>query len=54
MSLPIAIIHTNELIERREENGVRIYRYVLNDLGRTLYCTVRLTKENKIASLQLS
>lgn len=54
LSLPIAIIHTNALIERREENGLRIYRYVLNDLGTSLVCTVELTKDDKIASLQLS
>jgi len=29
--LPVAIIYTNQLIERREENGPQIYRYVLND-----------------------
>jgi len=54
LSLPIAIIYTNELIERREENGLRIYRYVMTDLGITLFCTVKLTKDDKIASLQLS
>ncbi len=54
LSLPIAIIYTNELIERREENGLRIFRYALNDLGATLFCTVKLTKDGKIASLQLS
>jgi len=53
-SLPIAIIYTNELIERREENGLRLYRYMLNDLGTTLFCTVKLTKDDKIASLRLS
>lgn len=53
LSHPIAIIHTNELIERREENGLRIYRYALNDLGTTLFCTVKLTRDDKIASLQL-
>jgi CubicO group peptidase (beta-lactamase class C family) len=54
LSLPIAIIYTNELIEHREENGLRIYRYVMTDLGITLFCTVKLTKDDKIASLQLS
>ena len=54
LSLPIAIIHTNELIERREENSLRVYRYVFNDLGKTLFCTVKLTRDDKIASLQLS
>jgi len=54
LSLPVAIIYTNELIERREENGLRIYRYAMNDLGTTLFCTVGLSKDDKIASLQLS
>ena len=54
LSLPIAIIYTNELIERREENGLRNYRYVLTDLGKTLFCTVALTKDDKISSFQLS
>jgi hypothetical protein len=54
LSLPVAIIYTNELIERREENGLRIYRYVMTDLGTTLFCTVALTRDDKIASLQLS
>ncbi len=54
LSLPIAIIHMSELIERREENGLRVCRYVLNDLGTTLFCTVKLTADDKIASLQLS
>ncbi len=53
LSLPIANIYTNELIERREENGLRIYRYVLNDLGTTLLCTVKLNRANKIASFEL-
>ncbi len=54
LSLPVAIIYTNELIERREETGLRIYRYVMTDLGTTLFCTVKLAKDDKIASLQLS
>jgi len=54
LSLPIAIIHTNALIERREENGLRVYRYVLNDLGTTLFFTIKLTKEDKVAGLEVS
>ena len=53
LSLPIAIIHMGELIERRDENGLRIYRYLLTDIGKTLSCTVKLTKEDKIAGLEL-
>ena len=54
LGLPIALIYTNELIERREEKGLRIYRYVMTDLGTTLFSSVSLTKDEKIASLQLS
>lgn len=54
LSLPVAVIHMSELIERREENGLRVYRYVLNDLGKSLFCTVKLTTDNRIASLQVS
>lgn len=54
LSLPVAIIYTNELIGRREENGLRVYRYAMIDLGKTVFANVALTKENKIASLQLS
>ena len=45
LSLPIAIIYMSELIERREENGLRIYRYALHDFKRSLFCTVRLAKD---------
>src|SRR5678816_4507440 len=33
-SLPVAIIHSSELIERRTEGNLRVYRYLLTDLGR--------------------
>jgi D-alanyl-D-alanine carboxypeptidase len=54
LSLPVAIVHTAELIERRDENGRRIFRYLLTDIGKTLSCTVTLTKEDKIAGFELS
>lgn len=54
LSLPVAIIYTSELIERRKENGLRIYRYVLNDLGTSLFCTIKLTKDDKVADLEVS
>jgi len=53
LSNPIAIIYSSELIERREEHGGRVYLYMLNDLGTTLFCKVKLTKDDKIANLQL-
>lgn len=54
LSLPNAVIRTSELVERREENGLRVYRYALHDLGKTLFCTIKLTKDDKIASVELS
>jgi len=53
LSIPIAIIYSSELTERRGENGLRVYHYMLNDVGTTLFCTVKLTKDDKIASLQV-
>lgn len=52
-SLPVAIIHSSELIERKTENNLRVYRYLLTDIGRSAICTVKLTPDDKIASLQL-
>jgi len=54
LSLPVAVIHLGELIERRDENGLRVYGFLLTDIGKTLSCTVRLTKEEKVAGLELS
>jgi hypothetical protein len=43
-----------ELLERRETDaGARVYRYRLNYSGAKLVYTVALTKDNKIAGLQL-
>ena len=52
-SLPVAIIHTSELVERRVENNVRIYRYLLTDIGRSLLCTVKLTPDDKVSAIEL-
>jgi len=53
LSLPVAIIHLSELVERREENDLRVYRYLLIDMGKTLSCTVKLTRGDRIASIEL-
>jgi len=52
-SLPVAIIHSSELIERKTENNQRVYRYLLTDIGRSAICTVKLTPDDKLASVQL-
>lgn len=54
LSLPVAIIHLSELVERRDEGNLRVYRYLLIDLGRTLSCVVTLTRDNKVAKIELS
>ena len=53
LSLPVAVIYTNELVERRDENNLRVYRYLLNDMTRSFSCTVKLTKDEIIADFQL-
>lgn len=54
LSLPIANIYTNELIEKRMEGDLRVYRYVITDMGKSLFCTAKLTSDNKIAALEIA
>lgn len=54
LSLPVAVVHLSEVVERRDEGGLRVYRYLLIDLGQTLSCTIKLTRDGKIASLDLA
>jgi hypothetical protein len=37
LSLPVAIIHLGELVERRDENNLRVFRYLMTDLGQRSY-----------------
>jgi CubicO group peptidase (beta-lactamase class C family) len=53
-SLPVAIIHSSELIETGIQSHQRLYRYLLTDIGGSAYITVQLTTDNKIASIQMS
>ncbi|HEY6045301.1 MAG TPA: hypothetical protein VIU65_01790 [Pyrinomonadaceae bacterium] len=50
---PLRIIHLSELVERREENDLRVYRYLLIDMGKTLSCTVKLTRDDRIARIEV-
>ena len=52
-SLPVAIIHSSELIEQRIENDRHVYRYLLTDIGSSLVLTIQLTSDTKIASIQM-
>jgi CubicO group peptidase (beta-lactamase class C family) len=52
-SLPVAIIHSSELVEQRTENNVRVYRYLLTDIGRSLMLTLKLTQDDKVSSIEV-
>ena len=53
LSLPVAVIHLSELINRRDDGNVRTFTYRLTDIGQTLICTVTVTRDDKIAALRL-
>jgi CubicO group peptidase (beta-lactamase class C family) len=52
-SLPVAIIHSSELIERKITNNGTLYRCLLTDIGSSVSLTIQLTTDNKIASIQM-
>ena len=54
LTLPVAIIHSEELVDRHDENGLRVYGYVFNDIAKTLSLTVKLNAEGKIADFGLT
>ena len=54
LTLPIALINSEELVERREENGLRVFRYLFNDIPKTLTATIKLTSDDKIAEFDLA
>ena len=53
LSLPVAIISSEELIERRDEGRLRVYRYLFTDIGQTLSLTMKVTNDDKIAAFEL-
>lgn len=53
LSLPIAVISLKELVRRREKNNQREYHYILTDIGQTLSCKVKLTRDGKVAGLEV-
>jgi len=54
LTLPVALINSEELVERREENGLRVFRYLFNDIPKTLTATIKLTSDDKIAEFDLA
>ena len=53
LSLPVAVIHSSEFVHWTKENNLRVFRYLLTDIGASLSCTVKLTPTDKIASIEL-
>jgi CubicO group peptidase (beta-lactamase class C family) len=53
-SLPVAIIHSSELIEQKTENQRRVYRYLLTDIGGSLTVTVELTADTRIDAIKIA
>jgi hypothetical protein len=53
LSLPAAVISSLELVSRKDEGEFRAYRYLLIDVSQTLICTIKLTRDNKIADLEV-
>jgi len=54
LTLPVAIFHSEELVERRNENGFRVYRYIFNDIGKTLSLEIKLDAQDKIEAFNLN
>jgi hypothetical protein len=54
LSLPVAVINSSEFIDVKAETNQRLHRFLLTDLGTSLICTIRLTTDNKIASLEIT
>jgi CubicO group peptidase (beta-lactamase class C family) len=53
-SLPVAIIHSSELIEQKTETQRRVYRYLLTDIGGSLTVTVELTADTRIDAIKIA
>ena len=53
LSLPVAVIHSSEFVDWTRENNLRVFRYLLTDIGSSLSCTVKLTPYDKIASIEV-
>ena len=54
LSLPVAVINSSEFIDMKSETNLRVHRYLLTDLGTSLVCTIKLTPDNKISSIDLA
>jgi CubicO group peptidase (beta-lactamase class C family) len=53
LSLPVAVVNSSEFVDKRSEGQLRVYRYLLTDFGSSLMCTIKLTPDDKVSSLEL-
>jgi hypothetical protein len=54
LSLPVAVIHLSELVERKVVGNLRVYRYAIVDIGQSMVCTVKLRQDDKIAGIEVA
>jgi CubicO group peptidase (beta-lactamase class C family) len=54
LSLPVAVIHFSELVERRDDGALHVHRYLLTDLGVALDCTVAVDDAGKVARIAVA
>ena len=53
LSIPIAVIFTSDVIERREKGSVTTYRYLLSDVTKSFISTIRLNPKGEITALDI-
>jgi CubicO group peptidase (beta-lactamase class C family) len=53
LSLPVAVIHLSELVEKKVVGDLRVYRYAIVDIGQSMVCTVKLRQDDKIAGIEI-
>ena len=54
LSLPVAVIHLSELVEKKVAGDLRVYRYAIIDIGQSMVCTVKLRQDDKIAGIEIA
>jgi hypothetical protein len=53
LSLPVAVIHLSELVEKKVVGDLSVYRYAIVDIPQSMVCTVKLRHDDKIAGIEI-
>jgi hypothetical protein len=53
LSIPVAVIHTSELISVDTVKGRRIYRHLLSDVLKSLVISIELDADGRVEALKL-